>query len=830
MKHAGDRIRLAALGIAVLLCLGAGTLLGCRSEQSRFEDHLARAEQYEAAGQLAEATIELKNALGLQPSNPDVNWRLAQLMRKRGQSGDELFFYAETARLDPSRSDALLMQASLLYGEDPDRARALIEQVLEREPQSADAHLRASELALVEEDLEKALTHALTAAELDPSKGVYQQQVGVVYRAKIRNLRFQQRQEPQPEVFEQALAAFERANQIDGPHWQYEIEKARVQRGRFGHAADAEKAYRQALELAAASADPAAAATVAAEAQAYAASARNAALGRWVAERLVELQPEQIAAWIRVAAYEEASGNDAEAVYRRMLEQNPKALPAHVAYARWLVTHDRAQEAFEHLRGVEKAGVEEAEVLGAIANLQLLNGSASEARGTVEQLQRKHPGHPRTRLSEIQLAVAEGRHADAVKTFQSSDALQENAEALRMVAFSQMALGKLPETFDAIDRALALTGGFEPTLIRLRAQAQHQQRDYAGALISYGRLLDAQIPLGPVDELRWIQALYETGEGEQARQRLEAVLDAPDAPPEAALEFAYRESARQPEQARAVLEAAVERSPGEPRLVTYLAQLDVREGHTDRALARLGEAAAAEQPAPLVLFSRAQILASQQDWAGAEADLERVLAAAPAFPGAASLLVQVYQQQGRIEEAIRGLEAIASTTAATAESDTLLGRLYLASGDVEKARAHYERAIAAAPRNADARNDLAFLLAERGEDLGRALDLAQEAQRLQPQNPAVVDTLGYVYLRRELHGPAQEQLALAVQLAEASGAPRPEYHLHLAEAYRAAGRLEDASAQIRRALELDPDHPEARAAEQQLGTLQSAAPRPPDTP
>lgn len=818
------------MGTAVLLCLGAGTMLGCQSEQDRFEEHLARADKYAAEGKYAEATIELKNALGLQPSNADVNWRLAQVMRQWGKPADELFFYAETARLDPSRTDAPLMEASLLYGDDPDRARALIEQVLERDPQNAEAHMRASELALVEEDLDEALARAMTAAELDPSKGLYQQQIGVVYRAQIRGLRFQQGQEPKPEVFERALAAFERANQIDGPRWEYEVEKARVLRGRFGHAADAEKAYRQAFELAAAGEDPAAAATVAAEIQGYAGGVRNAALGRWVTERLAELQPDQIAAWIQLAAYEEASGNDAEAVYRRMLEKNPKALPAHVAYARWLVTKDRAKEAFEHLQGASEAVGGEAEVLGAIANLQILSGSPGEARATVERLQREHPGHPRTRLSEIQLAVTEGRHADAVKAFTNADALQQNPEALRMIAFSRLALGNVPEALDAIDRALALSNGSDPSLIRLRAQAQHQQRDYAGARVSYGRLLDAQIPLGPIDELRWIQALYETGGGEEARQRLEAALDAPDALPEAALEFAYRESARQPERARAVLEAALERSPGEPRLVTYLAQLDVREGQTDRALARLGEAAAAAQVAPLVLFSRAEILASQEDWAGAEADLERVLAAVPAFPGAASLLVQVYQQQGRIEEAIRRLEPIASTTAATAESDTLLGRLYLASGDVEKARAHYERAIAAAPGNAEARNDLAFLLAERGEDLGRALELAQEAQRLQPQNPAVVDTLGYVYLRRELHGPAEEQLALAVQLAEASGAPRPEYHLHLAQVYRAAGRLEDASAQIRRALELDPDHPEARAAEQQLGTLQSAAPRSPDTP
>lgn len=827
MKH--ERAKVLAIA-AFFLCL-AGTLPGCRSKESRIAQHLEQAETYTDEGKLREAVLELRSALQLDPASVEVNWRLADLMRRQGRTADELFFYAETARLDPTRSDAILLQAGLLFGDDPDRARELIEGVIEREPENAQAHLRASELALLEEDLDAALREALTAAELEPGKGVYRQQVGVVYRAQIRSLRFQKGKEPGPEIFEKAIAAFEKANEIDGPYWEYETNIARVQRGRADHLADAEAAYRRALELAIGSNDPAAAPTVAAEIQAWAATTRNQGLARWAAERMTEARPQHVATWIHLANLEDAAGGDAEAVYRKMLEHNPAALAAHVAYARWLVSKGRAPDAFSHLEQARDAGIDEAELLGATANLQLMAGRLEEARATVDTLERDFPERPRTRLSAIQLAVAEGRLPEAVKLFETSEALRENPEALRMVAFAQLRLGNLLAAADMIGRAVALTPDFDASLVRLQATIQHQQRDWSAALQSFQRLARAGAPLDALEQLRWIQARYESGDAEGARQQLEALLASGQATPEAALEFAYRENERQPDRARTVLEEALERTPGDPRLISYLAQLDIRAGHPDRALERLTAAAATDPPSPLILLTRAELLASKKDWAGAEAELNRLLAVAPSVPRATELLVDVYRAQGKTEEAIRKLEESRGTATAIPGVESLLGRLYFAVGDTEKARARFESAIAVDPGNAQAKNDLAFLLARTGQDLDRALTLAQEAQQMLPQSAAVMDTLGYVYLRRGLHDPAREQLSLAIQMAEASGQARPEYYVHLAEAYRASGRVDDASTQIRKALELDPNHPEARAVEKELGvSTQSALPRAPGPP
>ena len=66
----------------------------------------------------------------------------------------------------------------------------------------------------------------------------------------------------------------------------------------------------------------------------------------------------------------------------------------------------------------------------------------------------------------------------------------------------------------------------------------------------------------------------------------------------------------------------------------------------------------------------------------------------------------------------------------------------------EQAIEHYEVAIGHDPNLAQAKNNLAFLLATADEDLDRALDLAQEAKARLPDSPYAADTLGWVLYRR----------------------------------------------------------------------------------
>ncbi|MBL8293837.1 MAG: tetratricopeptide repeat protein, partial [Bryobacterales bacterium] len=73
-----------------------------------------------------------------------------------------------------------------------------------------------------------------------------------------------------------------------------------------------------------------------------------------------------------------------------------------------------------------------------------------------------------------------------------------------------------------------------------------------------------------------------------------------------------------------------------------------------------------------------------------------------------------------------------------------------AAGRKGEVRPVYEQIIKLAPDNAVALNNMAFLLAESGQDLDQALTYAQRAKQQLPNNLDVADTLGWVYIKKNL--------------------------------------------------------------------------------
>jgi tetratricopeptide (TPR) repeat protein len=117
----------------------------------------------------------------------------------------------------------------------------------------------------------------------------------------------------------------------------------------------------------------------------------------------------------------------------------------------------------------------------------------------------------------------------------------------------------------------------------------------------------------------------------------------------------------------------------------------------------------------------------------------------------------------------------------------------------KEAKAVYARALNSHPDLWPAANDLAFLKCEypdSPEDLDSALELAKKAHEMQPNQPAVIDTLGWVYYKL---GDTERSLAL---LEESTGkAPdSPIFNYHLGMALIRSGEKEKAVERLKRAL------------------------------
>ncbi len=131
---------------------------------------------------------------------------------------------------------------------------------------------------------------------------------------------------------------------------------------------------------------------------------------------------------------------------------------------------------------------------------------------------------------------------------------------------------------------------------------------------------------------------------------------------------------------------------------------------------------------------------------------------------------------------------------------TARASIYFAAGRTDSAVAVHRRILEQDQMAVTSLNFLAYELAERGENLEEALDLARRAAELSPESSLVRDTLGWAYFRLARYEDAVRELELAVSL----GAESAVILEHLGDAYDALGRIEDARSAWRRALELDP--------------------------
>jgi tetratricopeptide (TPR) repeat protein len=123
-------------------------------------------------------------------------------------------------------------------------------------------------------------------------------------------------------------------------------------------------------------------------------------------------------------------------------------------------------------------------------------------------------------------------------------------------------------------------------------------------------------------------------------------------------------------------------------------------------------------------------------------------------------------------------------------------------GDFAQAERHFEKCLSLAPDFAAALNYLGYMWAERGENLERARGLIERALKVEPQNPAYLDSMGWVLFRLQQPREALDYLLEAVGLS-----PEPDATLydHLGDIHAALGQPEAAQAAWRKSFALEPN-------------------------
>jgi tetratricopeptide (TPR) repeat protein len=306
-------------------------------------------------------------------------------------------------------------------------------------------------------------------------------------------------------------------------------------------------------------------------------------------------------------------------------------------------------------------------------------------------------------------------------------------------------------------------------------------------------------------------ALLALGMKDEARKGIDRVLNSRKVPEALLQDAALKLDQKDYSGARKSIEEALDKAPEDARALFVLVRTYAAQKQPAAAVQIIREYALKHPASADVQEFAGRILSASGDRGGARKAFEAAKAAKPALLEADFALAQLDFAEGKRDEARKRLSEVVSAHPDNKTGHLMLAQLETATGKTPAAIEQYRKLVALDDTDAMATNALAYLLAQ-SKQPDEALKYAQKAKELAPDNPAVDDTLGWVYYQKGMYVLSVVRLEAAT--AKEGTAVRK---YHLAMAYLKAGKADRGRETLDAALKMNPNLPEAQAAREVFG-------------
>lgn len=187
-------------------------------------------------------------------------------------------------------------------------------------------------------------------------------------------------------------------------------------------------------------------------------------------------------------------------------------------------------------------------------------------------------------------------------------------------------------------------------------------------------------------------------------------------------------------------------------------------------------------------------------------------------PKSGDLLLRLAESQrrkGDVNAAIDTFRRASQVTPTDARPLLQLGLLLDGTGRRDQAKPIYEQILKIQPDHPIALNNLAFIKAEDGQDLDEALTMAQRARQGLPNSPDIMDTLGWIYLKKNLSDDAVRTFKELVT----ADPNRAAYHYHYGMALLQKGDKLSAKRELETAIKFNPSKDDAGKIQKLLASM-----------
>jgi tetratricopeptide (TPR) repeat protein len=774
----------------IIILVAALGLISCKSAETSKAEHLQRGEAFLKEKKFQEATLEFRNAIQIDDRLAQAHWGLAQSYEGLQRFAEMIDELKRTIDLDANNLDARVKLGTYYVGANAIRksdelvaeAERLVKDVLQKDPNHVAGHVLFADVLFAQDKRQEALSELNRAIELDPKRV---ESVIALAKYYIRTNDIAKADE----IFRRAVSVNEQSALAHD-----EYAKFLVQAGRTDQA---EAEFRRAVEVEPGNRDARFILASFYLVNKQLDKAEEAYKG------LAELDKDKPEGRYILADFYSSVGRYDEAIgiYQEIMGRSPDYTRGRYRMAEIMLQRGDARAATDQVDQVLKANPRDMQALLLRSRIHLQGGEPEGAKKAIEDLKEVLNQEPNSRSGLYFMAEA---------NFRAGRVEQARAFAADLVKY-------YPD--------------YLPAKL-MQAQLNLATKDPVAAVVVTNELMDRLSKEGPSQDMspqmlaelkqktltaRGVAEL-QLGKTKQAREDLTAARDiAPNSPSSynnlalvAIFEKKTDEATALYERALAIDNANFDALNG------LINNVYAGQKKFDQAHARIDQALSAQPNSPALHYLKAHVYGFEQNAQGAEGELRRALEIDPNYLAAYFDLAALFVNTKQQDRAIAEYRQIIARKPDDATTYTLIGMLEDSRNNTDAAIENYRKALELDPNSAIAANNLAWAYAVHGKgNLDEAVALAQGVVQKFPDVPGFVDTLGWVYYKKGLNGPAVEQLQKVVEKAGDSAG----YRFHLGMALAGKGDRAAARRELEQALRLGEKQPNFTDAEEARRTL-----------
>jgi len=450
-----------------------------------------------------------------------------------------------------------------------------------------------------------------------------------------------------------------------------------------------------------------------------------------------------------------------------------------------LMRQGKRNDAAEVNQAILKDDPNDNDARGLSATFMLDKGDAAKAQGELQAVVTRAPDNPVARYNLGRAHAALGEPEQARQQFQKAIELRPDYVMARLaLAQLQVTRGEFDAALKTAEAVLTIdTGNVNARLIE--SAALMGQRKFAESR----QLLDAMIKAAPSSP----DVLFQLGVVNLAEGKYK---DAEDS-----FRRAYQLNPANSRGLMGVVETYMAQNKPDAALALLQAEADKAPTRMD-ILVAMGNTAVRAGKYDLAIQTYSKVAAAVDKGSKAIGDIELRIG-------------ETYRRKGDLDSAVQALQ---KSREALPTNTIVLSTLALTLDGASRwpeAKQVYEATLKIQPENPVVLNNLAFGLAEHGGDLDDALSKAQRAKQLLPTMFEISDTLGWIYLKKNLPDNAIDIFKdLVVKQPTHS-----TYRYHLGIAYSQKGDKTRAVEQLKEALKYNPQNEEKKKIQEMIQRL-----------